>query len=62
MFRTILREILIWIETFLKLFPGSIGNKLRRYWFRFRFKTRSHVFIEQGYEFISPSLIMFKKD
>jgi hypothetical protein len=62
MFRTIVKEILIWIETFLRFLPGSIGNKLRRYWFRFRFKTRSHVFIEQGCEFMAPSSIMFKDD
>jgi len=62
MFRTIVKEILIWIETFLRFLPGSIGNKLRRHWFRFRFKTRSHVFIEQGCEFMAPSSIMFKED
>jgi acetyltransferase-like isoleucine patch superfamily enzyme len=62
MFRTIGKEILIWIETFLRFLPGSIEYKLRRYWFRFRFKTRSRVIIEQGCEFISPSTIMFKED
>ena len=62
MFRTIGKEILIWFESFLSVLPGSIGNRTRSYWFKFRFKTRSQVFIEPGCEFTAPNSIFFKKD
>ena len=62
MFRTIGKEILIWFESFLSVLPGSIGNRSRSYWFKFRFKTKSQVFIEPGCEFRAPNSIFFKKD
>lgn len=62
MFKGIAKEILIWFESFLSVLPGSVGNRARSYWFKFRFKTRSKVIIEPGCEFISPSSILFKED
>jgi len=62
MSKAIVKEILKWFESFLSVIPGVIGNRLRRYWFSFRFKTRSQVFIETGCEFLSPGTITFKED
>lgn len=62
MSRAIFKEILIWFESFLTMIPGGIGNRLRRYWFSFRFKTRKEVFIESGCEFLSPGTMTFKED
>jgi acetyltransferase-like isoleucine patch superfamily enzyme len=62
MFKAIVNEILIWIEFFLRILPGGMGNRLRRYWFSFRFKTGRQVFIESGCEFLSPGNMTFKED
>lgn len=59
---SIIKEVLLWIEFILAVIPGFLGNRLRRIWYSFRFKTNCKVFIESGCEFIEPKSILFKDD
>jgi galactoside O-acetyltransferase len=53
-------EILAWLEAFIRLLPGRLGNAMRAVWFRRRFQKSNKVSIEAGCEFISPHTIHFE--
>ena len=59
MLRRIKLEILEWIEFIISVIPGSIGNRIRRFWYMFRFKNKKKVMIESGCEFRAPRNINF---
>lgn len=59
MINSLKKEIVIWVDAFCRITPGVIGNRLRSYWFQFRFQTRRKVMVESGCEFMSPSNINF---
>lgn len=59
MFRKILTELLAWIVAILSHIPGVIGNRIRRAWFKKRFKLAGHLHIGPGCKFIVPENMAF---
>lgn len=60
MFKFASKEILAWMEAFVRFVPGRVGNAMRRLWFRIRFQKCGNVSIGMGCEFICPNKIRFE--
>lgn len=58
-FRNLKIEIILWIEAFLRFFPGNIGYVLRRAWYKRRLNRNDKVSIGIGCEFVSPQSMNF---
>jgi galactoside O-acetyltransferase len=60
--KKIIKEIILWVEFFIKNIPGLIGYLIRRYWYYLRFPNYKKLIIEPGCEFIFLRNFNFKKD
>ena len=60
--KSIKNEVLVWLEFVVSNVPGSLGNRMRMYWFRKRFKTRKNILISRGTEFLNPQEMDFMED
>lgn len=60
LFLKIFSEIVIWIEHFISLIPGSSGIYLRSMWYKNRWKKKQKISINKYCEFINPENILFE--
>ena len=60
LFLKIFSEIVIWIEHFISLIPGSLGIYLRSMWYKNRWKKKQKISINKYCEFINPENILFE--
>ena len=55
----IIQEVIFWFEAFIRVLPGSIGARVRRFWFCKLFSINDKHYIGVGCEFISAKSISF---
>lgn len=57
MYKTIVTESRAWCDGLVRVLPGGIGHRLRRFWLRRRFRACGNVHFGPGCEFIAPEAI-----
>jgi acetyltransferase-like isoleucine patch superfamily enzyme len=57
MIKSIITEGRAWCDGLVRVLPGGIGHRLRRFWLRRRFDACGNVHFGAGCEFIAPEMI-----